>query len=180
MEPPRREKPILFLFRRWYPGSGRLGHLPPNFSRAPPTPVAVTLQTSVARCHLRSRPWPGPSPAPYYLSAPPLAPKQCCSRRPRRPRGRAGAAERISNTSAKRNPAKLDGFPGERVGSRVRIGPKRKCATYASAKRGLHARGFRAGNRSFQRAPRRGLKRILSAPMNEHFEVGSARLKFGA
>ena len=106
-----------------------------------------------------------PPPAPYYLSAPP-SPQAMLARGCRRTRVRAGAAERISNTSAKRNPAKLDGFPGERVGSRVRIGPKRKCATYASAKRGLHARGFRAGNRSFQRAPRRGLKRILSAPMS--------------
>ena len=49
--------------------------------------------------------------------------------------------------------------------ARTYMGSKRDCAGAAALRGGSHARGFLTGNGSFQRAPRRGLERILSVPM---------------
>ena len=155
---------------------------------APPAAVAVTLQTSVARRQLQSRSrsklqsraansGPGRSPLPPLSMlargpgrGPPAPPALSAANSPI-PRFRASTPRGpppfcYSNTTAAGIPREKSGSRGEKVEARTSMWPGRNCAGKAALRGGLHARGFRTRNGSFQRAPRRGLKRILSAPMS--------------
>jgi len=164
------------------------GHAP-NFRRALPTPVAVTLQTSVAHCQLQSRSRsklqsraanssPGRSPLPplSMLARGPGRPARAANSPIPRFRASTGGPPPFcySNTTAAGIPREKSGSRGEKVEARTSMGPGRNCAGKAALRGGLHARGFRAGNGAFQRAPRRGLKRSLSSPMDV-FKFGPKR-----